>query len=408
MQSSQIEWAKIHAFSNDNTGFYEKWCIVHDGVWFEPAECRFEKKIDYDVAMMNLESTKLVEISGRYAEQICDKMNLVCSDDVVLAGNMNTITGNTEYVESNYDVTYHFQIIGESLFFKPDNSNDRWELVITNSTKYADDDGKYAHLWQFPGDELGYYESWCNVFDGDWLDKTYECGFKDIRDYNAAKKDLDYVLRPSIEGEKAKIFCEILHKECDERTVFRANYDPRTDVTYYEGFLEGFGSIVIRMIDNSISYANSYDTGTWFEWNPAPEILEKSNLQNNETLSPSTESSSFKILQYGLFDAEDDGNLVEQLHVGETYWFSLEYQNELDARQKVRVFIIMQDKDTDNVLRKIDGRGFENPEAKFGHGFEWVPKYEGEFKINGEFRTLDDPFVSAVIPQYNFVVVKKS
>ena len=203
-ESLQIKWEGAHSFSNndDNTGFYERWCISHDGVWFEPDECRFEHRTDYNVAMRDLEEINHVEISARHAEQICDKMKIPCPENVVLDGYADTNTGNIRYAgyDDDMKVFHHFQIIGGSLFYKQGDIDDRWSPVITNMTRYNNEDGRYADLWQFDGDELGYYEKWCNVFDGDWINESYECGFADHQDYKAAKKDLRFVLSPVIKG----------------------------------------------------------------------------------------------------------------------------------------------------------------------------------------------------------------
>ena len=252
-------------FPSDNTGFYEKWCVSHDGVWFEPVECRFEYKIDYNVAMRDLENINHVEITGRYADQICEKMDILCPEGIVLDGYSDTQTGNVKYAGHNDDVLYYFQIIGDNLFYKKGDTDDKWELVITNNTRYNNDDGKYTDLWQFNGDELGYYENWCKVFDGDWIAKSYECGFKDHSDYNAAKKEMKHVVSPIIEGKQAMIFCEILQKDCDDRIVFSADYDPRTDVTHYEGWINEHEKITIRIIDGQISYTGPDNYGTWID-----------------------------------------------------------------------------------------------------------------------------------------------
>ena len=119
--------------------------------------------------------------------------------------------------------------------------------------------------------------------------------------------------------------------------------------------------------------------------------------------------SGIKIFEYGMFDAEDNGDLVDQLYVGKKYWFEFEYQNELEASYDIREFsqLIDQNKTENNVLQKIEGSTTLEPSDRLGHGFEWVPEYTGQFKVTSEVISTDDPHVGVVAPQYDLVVVDR-
>lgn len=97
-----------------------------------------------------------------------------------------------------------------------------------------------------------------------------------------------------------------------------------------------------------------------------------------------------------MFDAKDEGNLVDELQVGKTYWFRIWHQSELQTSQDVGVLVQMIDKnkDVDNILQKIDGHSIHDPHDQMENGFEWTPKYVGEFLITAELFTKDGPFIS--------------
>ena len=142
----------------------------------------------------------------------------------------------------------------------------------------------------------------------------------------------------------------------------------------------------------------------------AEETLAETISLDNEATTLYDESTGIKIIEYGMFDAEDDGNLVNQLFVGETYWFNIEYQYELETEHDIRIFMQMIDKnkDADNVLRHIDGHGIEKPFTGTGHGFEWVPEYTGQFKTTVELTAFDDSLINVVLPEYDFEVITRS
>ena len=115
--------------------------------------------------------------------------------------------------------------------------------------------------------------------------------------------------------------------------------------------------------------------------------------------------SEFNIIEFGMFDAEDEGNLVDELQVGKTYWFRIWHQSELQTSQDVGILVQMIDKnkDMDNILQKIDGHSIHNPHDQMENGFEWIPKYAGEFLITVELFTKDRPLVSNY-SEFEFVV----
>ena len=199
------------------------------------------------------EVSKSPKITGVHAQNICILLGLVCSPETSFDAVFDSSDGYIKFAYSKTnDMQYDFRIIDDVVEYKTNSfPTTTWMILDDNRLMWNDakkmdettgDDKTYVNFWQFSGDELGYYERWCNAFDGDWLDEPYKCGFKDLQDYNAAKKNLTQVLNPSIEGEQSKIFCEILHKECNERVVFKAHYDPRTDITYYT--MESVGILV--------------------------------------------------------------------------------------------------------------------------------------------------------------------
>ena len=124
---------------------------------------------------------------------------------------------------------------------------------------------------------------------------------------------------------------------------------------------------------------------------------------------PTTTPSGIKILEYGMFDAEDNGDLIHQLYVGKKYWFEFEYQNELEASYDIRAFaqLIDKNKTESNVLQKIEGFSTLEPSDGFAHGFVWTPEYTGQFKITAEVISLDDLHVGVIAPQYDLVVIDR-
>lgn len=129
----------------------------------------------------------------------------------------------------------------------------------------------------------------------------------------------------------------------------------------------------------------------------------------NETEILHSVPTGVKIIEFGMFDAEDDGNLVHQLVVGEKYWFEIVHQNELEASHDLMVSVQLIDKNKieNNVLKKIDGHGVQEPQEIMGDGFGWTPEYSGQFKITAEVTSLDDPLVGVIAPQYDLVVVDR-
>ena len=124
-----------------------------------------------------------------------------------------------------------------------------------------------------------------------------------------------------------------------------------------------------------------------------------------ETLDGHT---GIKIIKHGVFDAKDEGDLTNQLFVGEKYWFYVEYKNELTTTYDIEIFTQMIDKNKDvsNVLRKIEGHSIEEPFSGLEHGFEWTPEYPGKFEITTVLTTIDDPSINSTA-QYDFVVLDR-
>lgn len=119
------------------------------------------------------------------------------------------------------------------------------------------------------------------------------------------------------------------------------------------------------------------------------------------------------IVTYGLLDAAENGNLVDQLYVGESYWFYIEYKNTLDTPHDIKIFLQMIDKNKteNNVLQKIEGNSILEPSTGISDGmedgFRWTPEYAGQFKITATFTALDNPLIEVVAPQYDFVVMDR-
>ena len=260
---------------------------IFSAVMFTISEDEFVLNEQQIQESMQKEVSKSPKITGVHAQNICMILELICTSDKIFPAAFDPDDGHAKfsYTAAN-GIQYSFRLLDDHLQYKTNRGLSEWRTVgddigmwddkVAANGETANDNDQYVHLWQFSGDELGYYERWCDVFDGDWLDGTYRCGFKDLQDYNAAKKDLTQVLNPSIEGEQSKIFCEILHKECDERVSFRANYDPRTDVTYYDGISKDLG-ITIRIIENKISYADEEYPDNWIEWDELTQGFKNNN-----------------------------------------------------------------------------------------------------------------------------------
>ena len=119
------------------------------------------------------------------------------------------------------------------------------------------------------------------------------------------------------------------------------------------------------------------------------------------------------IVTYGIFDAAENGNLVDQLYVGEKYWFYIEYKNALDKPHDIRIFLQMTDKNksVDNVIQKLEGNSILEPSTGIFNGLEegftWTPEYAGQFKITTTFTALDDPLIEVIVPQYDLVVMDR-
>ena len=64
------------------------------------------------------------------------------------------------------------------------------------------------------------------------------------------------------------------------------------------------------------------------------------------------------ITKFGLFDAKSNGNPVDKLQVGETYWLEIAYANETGTRQDVGILahIIDKNKEKDNIIEEFEGR----------------------------------------------------
>ena len=131
--------------------------------------------------------------------------------------------------------------------------------------------------------------------------------------------------------------------------------------------------------------------------------------ENKSETSSTTPPLGIKIFEYGMFDAEDDGDLIHQLYVGKKYWFEFEYQNELEASYDIREFtqLIDQNKTENNVLKKIEGFTTVKPSDRLGHGFEWTPEHTGQFKITSEVVSINNSHVGVIAPQYDLVVVDR-
>ncbi|MBS3925552.1 MAG: hypothetical protein KGZ34_02505 [Nitrosarchaeum sp.] len=116
--------------------------------------------------------------------------------------------------------------------------------------------------------------------------------------------------------------------------------------------------------------------------------------------------AGIKIITYGMFDAENNGNLIHQLFAGEQYWFKIEFQNEVETPRQIEEFIQLVDKNKtkDNVLRKIEGHGVYEAFSGMKSGFQWTPEYSGQFKIIGTLSVLNNSRVDSIIPQYDLVV----
>ncbi len=121
------------------------------------------------------------------------------------------------------------------------------------------------------------------------------------------------------------------------------------------------------------------------------------------------ELTGIKVNKFGIFDAEDDGNLVNKLFVGQTYYIITDYQSELDAREDINYFMQISDKSkiVDNVLVEDNGHGFMEPSDRLEHGVEFTPKYAGHFKLIVELTGGNTSNVGATPQQYDFVVIEK-
>ncbi|MCV0413222.1 hypothetical protein [Nitrosarchaeum sp.] len=124
-------------------------------------------------------------------------------------------------------------------------------------------------------------------------------------------------------------------------------------------------------------------------------------------------SKAVEIVTFGLFDTEEGGNLVDQLYVGEKYWFYIEYKNALDIPQDIKLFLQMIDKNKpeNNILKKIEGNSILEPSTGIFNGMEdgftWTPEYPGQFKITATFTALDNPLIEVITHQYDFVVMDR-
>ena len=120
------------------------------------------------------------------------------------------------------------------------------------------------------------------------------------------------------------------------------------------------------------------------------------------------EFTGIKINKFGIFDAEDDGNLVNKLLVGQTYYIITDYQSELDAREDIYYFMQVSDKSKilDNVLVESNGHGLMEPSDRMEQGDEFTPKYTGHFKLIVELSGGNISNAGAT-QQYDFVVIEK-
>ena len=96
------------------------------------------------------------------------------------------------------------------------------------------------------------------------------------------------------------------------------------------------------------------------------------------------------ILEFGMFDAEEKGNMVNELQVGKTYWFNVLYAEDLGSDKGVDVLVKITDmnKNENNILDEIHTHDtIESSHSVKKHGFEWTPKYPGKFLITVELFT---------------------
>lgn len=127
MQST--EWEGIHTLSDDadewDIKFHKEWCVSNNGVWFEPNECRWDDEQERRVALGNLKFQEIVEISGRFANQICDTMDIPCPENVTFEGVQDIKTGDIRYEGHNLGNIYRFKIADDQLYYIQESIDDK-------------------------------------------------------------------------------------------------------------------------------------------------------------------------------------------------------------------------------------------------------------------------------------------
>ena len=121
------------------------------------------------------------------------------------------------------------------------------------------------------------------------------------------------------------------------------------------------------------------------------------------------ELTGFKIHKSGIYDAEDDGNLVNKLMVGQSYWILFDFESELDTPKDIQDSWVLFDKSkiTDNILKDSHGSMTIKPTGRIETGTPLTPEYAGHFKIIFAIKGSNDNTIGANVPQFDFTVFEK-